>query len=1286
MVDRWEWAQGRDQLPWWQQRLLAPGDALGAIGTVRDIAVDEATRPALGAITAGAVGAENFLDAMRGRQAQQAMPQAFTREALAEYQRQKWQQSGPVMEAIGETLVDPLSYVGSPAAKGATALARVLPFAATPLTMVAGANQAYERGVDKVIRGTGQLAARAIRTTEAGRNLLDLAPGGKVAKLSDELAGAMRDLDTSMRDAVRSRMEFSINTPYAPYKKMGLKANEQMAKTLEGFEKEIVAISNPMHKLVALELFREARNMKDQIMKRTADIAHSSLTDESVLDPRVRAKISNDMWATGFNQVAGLLEGLDAGLKNLASTPERWAKVQAQFDANPAMYQPIIDELDRTLATNKRLVERASREADELRLKDEDIRDLAHGLPGLPPKVKRALDKGFGFDVLNPTMRASSPLDEGQIRGVLQQARDEKFRGVNRVTDRLLQRQQRRHGATLDAIDPEARAAAFGDARQEMERVFGDLDNATRSWEELMPGIAEGSAKTLSEQRHNINRALASINSTRKGIEKIVAPYLRPEDYTDGTLQSSRKLVQAMKDRIPPGMPDNTLAELENRLKTYSNVADPLNPAHNYRIVQRKIIDRYAQDLGIKNVPNWWTNSVQLWKELALLAPAYHFANTATGYFFSSKLGIDPETITRGLIANTKVNGEAIKQAILRGEIGDIQYDADTFSVLRDLRGDPPSGLMPSPIQRQTGVAAELGAAGPERRSAWGRLNPVVAGGIGAAAGATGAAMAGEEEGDILKAGAIGAGVGGVALPRLTALNRVMAGIIESAMRGTAVHHKVQSLLPEATAGFTAQLRAQARTPGVTMTPTAAAPDMYDELAEWIEANAGRVSVDRMRRYAIETIGFAPDEAARVSGQWNTVINDLEEQGVRLSNSIHFDYEDVPNVTDWLRRTGVMPFLTWQTKAAPLMATILLQNPYFLVAISEYNQATERDIAEANLPKSLNGRVSTGLGNHIVESIFGRPGEVYSNPFAPLIPMMDVFGQATGADRPVYGDSPQDRLLEQAQRLGLGVSPFIRFPLETVGALDESQGNLVRQSGLIEAGTGVNPEAAVREGSRRFARAMGADRDEVMTSSAATDYRVRQRIVEMSGGEPTGEYLRAMDDPEHPIFKEALASVRRTNLPQQLIGQSVPVQPRFVSQEEREYRGAAMAAGVDPESIRLLRSAPTRTDEMLIAMREFQRKNGRSGTTEELEELVRDMRVSSQYKRAEQMDPRATALSNLGSDRRSRDNRAWDKYRAFQAQIKRVKNSKRKAQLTQQFYEQNPDVKKVIERYRATLY
>jgi len=442
----------------------------------------------------------------------------------------------------------------------------------------------------------------------------------------------------------------------------------------------------------------------------------------------------------------------------------------------------------------------------------------------------------------------------------------------------------------------------------------------------------------------------------------------------------------------------------------------------------------------------------------------------------------------------------------------------------------------------------------------------------------------------------------------------------------------------------------------------------------------GHVSPDVVEEIALRH-GATAEEAARLRSAWDQEATLGYQAGLKRANDIHFDYSDVNRLVAGARDTGILPFITWQTKALPKFATLLLQNPRFLIAIDGLNNLTDEDADEAGLTSRYARLVKLGvLGDVLAQQVLGRAdGTVLGAPLKALFPYGDVGREGTVPENA----NPLEKTLAALRPLGVSPGPIVSLPLMATGAISELPMDINPTSRYLRplstqlTGREADPELLTRRLMAAARTATGAPVEPTVTGDFLRDRAIRQRIaeiaVEETGKPPAGPYLLAMDDPASQIWLRARAQIDRQRMGENLLGATLPFRTKYLSDTEAEVRRVREQTGVGPDATAARRTLPVTPDELAAAEAEVKRKPLKPGET--LETRVGRARWIAAENTAAGINPLAKTLNSLGGD--DALSRQFPEYLALQRRIKHMP-PKRRGQVLAEFLGPRPAIKKYL--------
>jgi hypothetical protein len=445
----------------------------------------------------------------------------------------------------------------------------------------------------------------------------------------------------------------------------------------------------------------------------------------------------------------------------------------------------------------------------------------------------------------------------------------------------------------------------------------------------------------------------------------------------------------------------------------------------------------------------------------------------------------------------------------------------------------------------------------------------------------------------------------------------------------------------------------------------------------------GHVSPDVVEEIALRH-GATAEEAARLRSVWDQEATLGYQAGLKRANDIHFDYSDVNRLVAGARDTGILPFITWQTKALPKFATLLLQNPRFLIAIDGLNNLTDEDADEAGLTSRYARLVKLGvLGDVLAQQVLGRAdGTVLGAPLKALFPYGDVGREGTVPENA----NPLEKTLAALRPLGVSPGPIVSLPLMATGAISELPMDINPTSRYLRplstqlTGREADPELLTRRLMAAARTATGAPVEPTVTGDFLRDRAIRQRIAELSveerGEPPRGDYLLAMDDPASQIWLRARAQVDRQRMGENLLGATLPFRTKYLSDTEAEVRRVREQTGVGPEATAARRTLPVTPDELAAAAAEVKRKPLKPGET--LETRIGRNRWIAAENTAAGINPLAKTLNSLGGD--DALSRQFPEYLALQRRIKHMP-PKRRGQVLAEFLGPRPALQKYLSEH-----
>jgi hypothetical protein len=501
------------------------------------------------------------------------------------------------------------------------------------------------------------------------------------------------------------------------------------------------------------------------------------------------------------------------------------------------------------------------------------------------------------------------------------------------------------------------------------------------------------------------------------------------------------------------------------------------------------------------------------------------------------------------------------------------------------------------------------------------------------------------------------------------------SALLPGGPQGAAVGPRINETADAAGRAPDLGLAASPTTPGFRAEQTV---PLNEELKKfWLSRN-GNLKPDEIHTFILKKGGTTGQADALSSGWWQDSDDLAIAPAVADNTGINFDYSDVPNITEWLRRSQVMPFVTWTSKALPVYAAILMQHPQYIWAIDQLNDLSEEDIQEAGLTERWAGLARQGmLGSMVADLALGKNGSMLAQPWKLIFPYADL-----GVREPNEDDTLIDQLMTVLQPLGLTPGPAVTMPLEAVGAISDRPFGLFRPSSYIEAVGGAiegrpidfeAPSTALQRASRA---ALGAeDQESVSGLHPAVEWAIRNRIAEIAfeetGGPAKGQYLVAMDDPTSGIWRRAAAEIARERGVQTAIGSLAPIRPKFLSQTEERIRAREQAQGVAPPQLSAVRERPVTAEERLIAERGLKKAPLRRDET--LDDRVRYLRTQALRTVANKADPATEAFRYTSGSEGTSRSRGFKALAEYRKQIKGLPYAEQQ-RLLGEFFDLRPDL------------
>jgi hypothetical protein len=585
-------------------------------------------------------------------------------------------------------------------------------------------------------------------------------------------------------------------------------------------------------------------------------------------------------------------------------------------------------------------------------------------------------------------------------------------------------------------------------------------------------------------------------------------------------------------------------------------------------VVHRLRMDKRAE-VGLKGpgpLLGPLQTAVQAFKEEVLLSPYFHEANTIGGVIMGAIKGVPPARVIRNLAEN-------VVNLLRTRKVG---RPSDVARLMKAWEQD----VLPEGVEH-SGIIEEM-------MSESGRIIPrgaakTATGRIPTALRVAGSAVMGGLAGGPI--GVVAGGLAGWKLPTIVAANRMLAGSIEHALRSTAWAFEKQKFLreqvpefarwverelsavrpavsrvPEGTGLATVEREVAGVAPGArAVVPAGATREMprltasgalegeiiepvrraaatqaaqpirtvqfrldqrtIRSIVNGIKALDGEMGPKRLSQILTQN-GVDVDDATRIVQRWMDLLAQGDKAGTKLSNVSNFDYARTDQLDDLLK--VVFPFVIWPRRSIPFFLRALAEHPGFLLALNRYNTLSEEETAA--LPRRYQTMARTGrLGDFIAEHIFGVKGHMLTNPFQAIVPFGDVKAPREGA-------GTAEQVYDLMRQFGFSPGPWVDVPLTMTGLLDNKPyGDVLRHSELVKTLTGRDAEAPWQEALGAVQKAMTGDAPS--GPGEWEDYLIQQRLAEMSV-EETGEarnweYVKAMENPNSPLYQQAKDEVRR---------------------------------------------------------------------------------------------------------------------------------------------------------------
>lgn len=339
-------------------------------------------------------------------------------------------------------------------------------------------------------------------------------------------------------------------------------------------------------------------------------------------------------------------------------------------------------------------------------------------------------------------------------------------------------------------------------------------------------------------------------------------------------------------------------------------------------------------------------------------------------------------------------------------------------------------------------------------------------------------------------------------------------------------------------------------------------------------------SPDQLRGLA-QKHGASTEQASMFARSWADAVGQGSQNGINMSNKVHFDFDKTYNIEDKLFLKKWMPFHFFATRNIPFYMETLANRPELVNAWMAYNDLSEQDQIEMGLPARMKGMIPVGDG--FLDTILG-PGKVFFNPMSALsfVDQTKNVGLATEGSEFQEPAKLMSRkgiggLIDRASDLGLGgPAPWVQIPLSIVGftskgAKDETM-PLLRHSGLTENFLGTDlGEGVVRSGINEARAAFhNGERVETHTGSQFRDNQIVTKLQETmqtlidQGLDPVKAreaFTQASKDgPGSILWDKAAEDVRQDEQARQARGFLFPFPAKDISEKGLELHQAREAA------------------------------------------------------------------------------------------------------------------------------
>jgi hypothetical protein len=578
-----------------------------------------------------------------------------------------------------------------------------------------------------------------------------------------------------------------------------------------------------------------------------------------------------------------------------------------------------------------------------------------------------------------------------------------------------------------------------------------------------------------------------------------------------------------------------------------------------FDLTRDRVVRGLASNLGIADKPGpfgeAYSGLQNLWKESAILAPAYDVVNTLGGLFMGGLEGVNPGRVSTSLIKNMKAILESGPQTDITP--GHVKGVLDRM----ELPGVPSSATAQSAALLRDdswGTARELAGVGVPTSQ---RIGPGwlgLAGAIGG--GASGVAGTAQDASPQEKAamGLLGATVGGAtgaAFPSMSGKHSDIIRGIENVLRKEGWFEgftrsikdftpDLKYIVEQAMSEVPETIIAQSGGKQKIIVPTPVSQQHIQAVMGIIDKEQGFLGPS-MVEGLLKQSGVRPEVARDAATQWKGLIDLASQQGVQLSHSFNFNYGDLNNAEYAMRQ--VVPFSTWATKALPFFTRHMAEDPWIPMTLARIQAESNKEREKRGLPGRFAGAVEVSPVNGIWSALLGRPVQAFFNPTRGLFPFSDAARSFEG--------KPNESPLEFAERVGglagfSGFGPIIDTALRVASPLvfpesaDEPARGPIRQAGPIQAitstlgvnrGAGINLNQSLITAEEALRKGLG--QEPLSLERSAILKRLDEMALERTGltsgsGKPeVADYARAKDEGQGKLWDEARALVQRERAP-----------------------------------------------------------------------------------------------------------------------------------------------------------